>query len=291
MTFEPPHYYVPERSYWPLVGSVGLFTLVLGAVNLLHGNQLGWTIFLAGALIFAWMMYGWFGAVIFESRQGLYSKKLDYSFRWGMVWFIFSEIMFFAAFFGALFYARHLAVPWLGGIGAKASTHTLLWDQFQAMWPLLKNPDPTRFIGPIEAMGPWGLPSINTLILLTSGITITVAHLALKNNHRKALLLWLSATIFLGSVFLILQAYEYHHAYTVMGLKLDSGIYGTTFFMLTGFHGAHVTIGTVMLMVMFVRCFRGHFTPEQHFGFEATAWYWHFVDVIWLILFILVYWL
>lgn len=285
------HYYVPEKSYWPILGSCGLFTTVVGGVNIIHNNPYAWEIFFAGTLMLMLMMFGWFSAVIHESQQGLYSPQMDRSFRWGMAWFIFSEVMFFGAFFGVLFYVRELSVPWLGGIGEKLSTHTLLWDNFQATWPLLKNPNPEKFIGPNEAMGAWGIPALNTLILLSSGATITIAHHALRANHRKILNMGLLATILLGATFLGFQAYEYHHAYSTLGLKLNSGIYGTTFFMLTGFHGAHVTIGTLMLMTIFLRCLRGDFTPENHFGFEATAWYWHFVDVVWLMLFIFVYWL
>ncbi len=285
------HYYVPEQSYWPILGSIGLFTLIVGGINILHQHAYAWYIFFTGALIVAFMLFGWFSAVISESRHDLYSPQLDRSFRWGMVWFIFSEVMFFGAFFGALFYARHFSVPWMGGIGAKLATHTVLWDNFKAVWPLLQNPDPTKYIGPTEAMSAWGIPAINTLILLTSGVTVTIAHFALKNNERTKLALALFATILLGISFLCIQAYEYHHAYTEMGLTLHSGIYGTTFFMLTGFHGAHVTIGTIMLIIILLRCLKGHFTPEKHFGFEATAWYWHFVDVVWLMLFIFVYWL
>lgn len=291
MTDDYQHYYVPAQSYWPIIGSIGLFTMVIGGINVLHAHGYGWLVFLAGAFITVFMMFGWFGSVIKESRGGLYSPQLDRSFRWGMVWFIFSEVMFFAAFFGALFYARHFSVPWMGGIGAKPATHALLWDHFRALWPLLKNPDPAKFVGPFEAMGAWGIPALNTVILLSSGATVTLAHLALKNNHRKKLIIGLMATVTLGILFLSFQAYEYYHAYTELGLKLNSGIYGSTFFMLTGFHGAHVTIGTIMLTVILVRCIRGHFTPEKHFGFEATAWYWHFVDVVWLMLFIFVYWL
>lgn len=291
MTEEHQHYYVPEQSHWPITGSIGLFTMIIGGINVLHEHEYGWLIFLAGTLIVVFMMFGWFGNVIQESRAGLYSSQLDRSFRWGMAWFIVSEVMFFAAFFGALFYARHFSVPWMGGIGAKPATHALLWDNFTAIWPLLKNPDPTKFIGPHEAMGAWGIPALNTLILLSSGATITIAHLALKNNHRKKLIWGLLATITLAILFLSFQAYEYYHAYHALGIKLNSGIYGTTFFMLTGFHGAHVTVGTIMLTVILLRCMRGHFTPEKHFGFEAAAWYWHFVDVVWLILFIFVYWL
>jgi len=291
VTIDHQSYYVPAQSHWPIIGSIGLFTMVIGGVNVLHAHEYGWLFFLAGAVITVFMMFGWFGAVIHESRQGLYSAQLDRSFRWGMAWFIFSEVMFFAAFFGALFYARHLSVPWLGGLGAKVSTHTFLWDNFRSAWPLLVNPNPTEYVGPEEAMGAWGIPTLNTLILLTSGATITWAHHALKNENRFKLKIGLLATILLGVTFLGFQAYEYHHAYTEMGLKLSSGIYGTTFFMLTGFHGAHVTIGTIMLTIILIRCLKGHFTPEKHFGFEATAWYWHFVDVVWLLLFILVYWL
>jgi len=286
---KPKHYYVPAQSHWPIVGSFGLFFTVLGIVNILHSHLYGWAIFLSGSFILVFMMFGWFSSVISESEQGLYNEQLDRSFRWGMVWFIFSEVMFFGGFFGALFYTRLLAVPWLGGIGAKLETHRMLWENFQAVWPVLQNPDPNQFIGPKESMGATGIPAMNTLILLCSGATITWAHAALKNNHRRSLLIGLLATIILGSLFICLQAYEYHHAYTELGLTLDSGIYGTTLFMLTGFHGAHVSIGTIMLIVIGVRCAKGHFTPEKHFGFEATAWYWHFVDVVWLLLFLFVY--
>jgi len=291
MIKEPPAYYVPHHAYWPLLGSIGLFTLVLGGINILHAHPTGWWFFLTGALLVALMLFFWFRSVIEESAANLYSPMLDRSFRWGMVWFIFSEVMFFAAFFGALFYARHLSVPWMGGIGAKVSTHTLLWDHFQAAWPLLKNPDPTAYVGPTAVMHAFGIPALNTLILLSSGVTVTWAHLALKKNNRRHLNIGLLITILLGFTFLSFQAYEYHHAYTELGLKLNSGIYGATFFMLTGFHGAHVTIGTIMLLIIFLRCLKGHFTEEKHFGFEAAAWYWHFVDVVWLMLFIFVYWL
>src|SRR5476651_1835725 len=130
MTDDYQHYYVPEQSYWPIIGSIGLFTMVIGGINILHAHDYGWFIFLAGAFITVFMMFGWFGSVIKESRSGLYSPQLDRSFRWGMVWFIFSEVMFFGAFFGALFYARHFSVPWMGGIGAEPATHALLWDHF-----------------------------------------------------------------------------------------------------------------------------------------------------------------
>ncbi|MDB6097169.1 MAG: cytochrome c oxidase, subunit [Francisellaceae bacterium] len=290
MDEEYKQYFVPAKSYWPLTGSIALISLVTGIVGLIHERSHGPYLFIIGSLLLAYMMYGWFSNIINESQQGLYSKQMDHSFRLGMVWFIFSEIMFFAAFFGALFYARKLAVPWLGGHGAKASTH-LLWSQFTSVWPLLISPDPIHFPAIKEAMGPWGLPAINTLILLSSGLSITYAHHSLLNNKRRALNLGLAITILLGISFIGLQALEYHHAYHELNLKLSSGIYGTTFFMLTGFHGAHVTIGTIMLLVIFIRSLKGHFNPQNHFGFQATAWYWHFVDVVWLILFVFVYWL
>jgi len=291
MSHPPSHYYVPAQSHWPIIGSIGLCITAVGIINIVHEQPYGFYVFFAGALILAYMIFGWFSSIIRESQQGLYSGQLDRSFRWGMAWFIFSEIMFFAAFFGALFYARILSVPWLGGEGSKLSTHTLLWEHFQATWPLLNNPDPTKFESTRHAMPAWGIPALNTFILLLSGATVTWAHHALKNNHRKQLAFGLLATIVLAIAFLAFQAYEYIHAYQVLNLKLSTGIYGTTFFMLTGFHGAHVTIGTLMLIVILLRCLRGHFTTEKHFAFEAAAWYWHFVDVIWLILFIFVYWL
>lgn len=291
MTEKYERYYVPEQSYWPIVGSVGLFLMVIGSAGLFQGKGYAPWVFLLGSITIVTMMFGWFKDVIEESHKGLYSAQMDRTFRWGMVWFIFSEVMFFAAFFGALFYARTFSVPWLAGEGNNAETHLQLWNQFKAAWPLLNNPDPQKFMNAKEAMGAWGLPAINTLILLTSGGTITWAHHALKNESRSHLVIGLGLTVALGAIFIVLQAVEYIHAYQEMDLTLNSGIYGTTFFMLTGFHGAHVTLGTIMLFVILLRCMKGHFTPDQHFGFEAVAWYWHFVDVVWLILFVFVYWI
>ena len=228
------------------------------------------------------MMFGWFGRVIEESESHRYNKKVDLSFRWGMSWFIFSEVMFFAAFFGALFFVRNISVPDLGG-----PMQGLLWPNFSPRWPT-SGPYLREIFTPMEAIG---IPLLNTIILVSSGGTLTVAHHALKSGHRASLKLWLFLTIVLGLTFLSLQAYEYTHAYSELNLRLSTGVYGSTFFMLTGFHGFHVTIGAIMLSVMLARAFRGHFTPDHHFAFEAAAWYWHFVDVVWLLLFILVYWL
>jgi cytochrome c oxidase subunit 3 len=283
-------YFIPEPSKWPLVGTIALTTTVIGAVTSIHGGSVNWAL-IVGFLLIAYLFYGWFGAVIDESMANNYNEQVDRSFRIGMLWFIFSEVMFFAAFFGALFYARVIAVPWLGGAGNNAMTHELLWPAFEAVWPVLTNPDNEKFTAPAQAMGAWGLPAINTAILLLSSVTVTIAHHALRANHRKPLTIWLAATVVLGIIFLGLQAEEYILAYQQMGLTLNSGIYGSTFFMLTGFHGFHVTMGTIMLFIMLVRVIKGHFSADKHFAFEAVAWYWHFVDVVWLGLFIFVYWL
>jgi len=288
------NYYVPEQSKWPIVATVGLGVTLFGAASIMvDGNQGestsgAWMIFSAGILVMIYMLFGWFGSVIKESRSGLYSPQMDRSFRWGMSWFIFSEMMFFAAFFGALFYARVFAVPWLGGEGDRGSSN-MLWEGFQATWPLINNPDPEAFPAPESVIGAWGLPLVNTILLVTSSFTVTVAHHALKADNRKKTKLWLGATILLALVFLFLQAEEYMHAYQELNLTLQSGIYGSTFFMLTGFHGVHVMLGTLMLIIMLVRIQKGHFTADSHFGFEATSWYWHFVDVVWLGLFVFVY--
>jgi len=279
-------YYVPHKAKWPIVGTLGLFTMLAGAADWLNQGSAGPWLFVIGLASLIVMMFGWFGDVIRESESGLYNRTVDTSFRQGMIWFIFSEVMFFAAFFGALFYARTFAVPWLGGDGTGAMTNQLLWPSFEAAWP---THGPAELGGDFETIPGFGLPMINTLLLLSSGVTITLAHWALKRAQRMALVFWLAATIALGVVFLFIQGYEYLHAYQDLGLTLGSGIYGSTFFMLTGFHGLHVTVGAIMLTVILVRCMLGHFSKKNHFGFEAVAWYWHFVDVVWLGLFIFVY--
>jgi cytochrome c oxidase subunit 3 len=177
-------------------------------------------------------------------------------------------------------------VPWLGGEGVKIFTNYLLWNGFETAWP---TNGPGAVGGDFEVIPAFGLPAINTVLLLTSGVTITIAHHALRAGKRGSLLFWLGATIALGAAFLFFQATEYHHAYTELNLTLGSGIYGSTFFMLTGFHGMHVTLGAIMLSVIWLRCLKGHFSKDHHFAFEAVAWYWHFVDVVWLGLFLFVY--
>jgi cytochrome c oxidase subunit III len=279
------HYYVPHGTRWPIFGSIGLFTLMTGTALWLNDFKVGPWLMLVGFGFVLFMLFTWFGSVIDESERGLYNKQVDSSFRWGMSWFIFSEVMFFAVFFGTLFYARELVVPWLAGEGDNFLTNLLIWPGFENTWP---SAGP---LGPhVERMAAWGIPAVNTALLLSSGVTITIAHHMLRHGKRGALAFWLAATFVLGFVFLFLQGREYIHAYTELGLKLDTGIYGATFFMLTGFHGLHVTLGAIMLVVIWLRVLRGHFKPDHHFAFEAVAWYWHFVDVVWLGLFFFVYW-
>lgn len=278
-------YYVPHGSGWPIIGSIGLFVMLQGFANFLNGAGTGSTVMLVGFAILLFMVFGWFRTVIGESEAGTYNMQVDRSFRWGMGWFIFSEVMFFAAFFGALWYARVLSVPWLGG--GDPGTNELLWPNFEAVWP---TNGPGDVGGAFNVLDPWKIPALNTLLLLSSGVTITFAHWALKKGNRGSLVMWMIATVVLGATFLVFQAHEYGEAYSEhYNLTLHSGIYGSTFFMLTGFHGMHVTLGTIMLIVITLRCAKGHFTADRHFGFEAVAWYWHFVDVVWLGLFIFVY--
>ncbi len=283
-------YYVPAQSHWPIVGSIALFLIAFGAGTLMGDLRSGepgygkWILF-SGLAIVIYFVWGWFRDQINESMSGLFSKQLGMSYRQGMMWFIGSEVMFFAGFFGALYYARAIVMPWLGGAGNNAMTHLHLWPDFIPNWPMIMTPGG----GTTEAMSPWGLPLINTILLVTSSFTLTWAHHALKAGEQKKLIWGMILTVLLGVAFLFFQVEEYVEAYTEMGLTLDSGIYGSTFFLLTGFHGMHVTLGTIMLIVMLIRCAKSHFTNENHFAFEAAAWYWHFVDVVWLGLFIFVY--
>lgn len=277
-----PYYFVPGPSKWPVLAGMSLLVTMAGAAAWVNEIPWGQYANVAGILMFLAVLYGWFGDAIKESEGGLYSPRVDVSYRWSMSWFIFSEVMFFAAFFGALFYARNITLPWLGDID-----HKVIWPDFVAQW----GNSPAGTIDKFTKMGPFPIPTINTALLLSSGVTLTIAHHALREGHRNKTAIFLFATILLGAIFMGLQASEYMEAYTHMGLKLTSGIYGSTFFMLTGFHGFHVTLGAIMLSVVFFRVLKGHFTPEHHFAFEGAAWYWHFVDVVWLGLYVVVYWL
>ncbi len=274
-------YYLPGPSFWPLIASISLFLLAGGFTMVLNKISMGKPLMIAGGVSLAYLLFGWFKEVIGESLSKYYNKKVDLSFRWGMGFFIFSEVMFFFGFFGALFYARNVSLPWL------ADTHGLtgaqaVWQNFTATWP---SAGPSLKLE--GAMKPWGLPAINTLLLLTSGVTLTWAHWGLMKNKRIQIIIGLALTIALGAAFLFLQYEEYAEA----AFTIKSGIYGATFYMLTGFHGLHVTMGTIMLAIILFRVLKGHFDSHDHFGFEAVAWYWHFVDVVWLFLFIFVYWL
>lgn len=292
MSTKHDSYYVPAQSRWPIIGAVALFLVAVGAgLTVQHvgtggaGSVFGKAILIIGFIVLLTMLAGWFSNVIGESLAGLYSKQIARSFRQGMSWFIFSEVMFFGAFFGALFYARMVAVPWLGGASNNAMTNELLWPGFEAIWPLITTPAGET----VQAM-PWqGIPLKNTIILLMSSITLHMAHISLEKNHRMALIVWLEITIVLAGFFLYFQGVEYAHAYQEMGLTLQSGVYGNTFFMLTGFHGLHVCLGTLFLIVLLARIAKDHFTPKDHFAFQAGSWYWHFVDVVWLCLFVFVY--
>lgn len=294
------HYYVPHGSIYPAIISLGLLSLASGFIfsvatekskELAYLQAPGkWMMYIGAAIILA-MVFKWMGAIINESISGQYKKWEDKSFRIGMIVFIGSEIAFFAAFFGALFYMRVLSVPDLAAFDPLFTPY----KDFLGTWPSVGPGGTVLGVeykpSTLQPMGAWGLPAINTLLLLSSGATITWAHWAMIKNNRKQLVIGMAVTVLLAIAFLICQGIEYHEAYTEMGLTLGSGAYGATFFMLTGFHGFHVALGTIMLIVILLRCMKGHFTPEHHFGFEGVAWYWHFVDVVWLALFIFVYWL
>ena len=277
-----PHYFVPGPSKWPMFAGISLLVTMIGASGWVNGASWGPAMNIAGVLATVLVLYFWFGDAIGESESGKYGKNIDASFRWSMSWFIFSEVMFFGAFFGALFYARAISLPWLGDLD-----HKIIWPDFGAQW----GEAPAGTVDAFQKMGPFPIPTINTALLLLSGVTLTISHHALREGQRAKTAIWLGATILLGAVFMGFQVYEYMHAYQDLNLKMTSGIYGSTFFMLTGFHGFHVTLGAVMLSVVLYRLLKGHFTAENHFAFEGAAWYWHFVDVVWLGLYVVIYWL
>jgi cytochrome c oxidase subunit III len=293
-------YFVPNNGWYPVFVALGIFLSLAGVghwLNMLKaGEEPSHLMLYLGVVVMGVVLFFWFNKVIQENLAGIPNAQVKRSYVWGMSWFIFSEVMFFAAFFGALFYARNFSVPWIGGEGDKGITGELLWPNFKAEWPVMANPDPNQFPNPHESMASQGistwlsyLPFYNTVILLTSSVTVHFAHSAVKNSNRGGLVFWLGLTVLLGVLFIFVQGYEYHHAYTELGLTLGSGIYGSTFFILTGFHGFHVTLGAFILLMQFFRALRGHFKPDDQFGLEAASWYWHFVDVVWVCLFMFVY--
>jgi len=285
---QTPYYFIPAPSRFPVMAAAGLFCVIMGAGQWINGSDWAKWLLLFGFLLWALTMKQWFGQAISESEGGLYGDRVDASFRWSMSWFIFSEVMFFGAFFGALFWSRLYSVPTLGSL-----SNAVLWPDFKAVWPSVQagaTASPAGTVEPFTTMGPWPIPTINTALLLTSGVTLTIAHHALIAGERVKTVIWMWITVLLGVTFLGLQGFEYFHAYHELNLKLTSGIYGSTFFMLTGFHGFHVFVGMLMLLFITLRLMKGHFTPQRHFGFEGAAWYWHFVDVVWLGLYVIVYW-
>lgn len=286
-----PEAHITPPSPYPIFGSIALFCIVWGVIGWLHTGQTAHLSFIGLALLIL-TIFIWFRRAIRDSLGGLRENKIvAKSYRLSMIWFIFSEVMFFATFFGTLYYVRAITLPHLAGDYDTYTTHYLLWPGFENVWPLLTTPNPSVFKGPDGVMATWDIPAINTAILLLSGVTITFAHWAILKAKRLQAAYWQAATAALGILFLTLQVKEYIEAYTEKGLTLGSGIFGSTFFMLTGFHGLHVTLGTIMLICIFFRILKNEMTPTHHFAFEAVAWYWHFVDVVWLILFVFVYWL
>ncbi|WP_339863584.1 cytochrome c oxidase subunit 3 [Paremcibacter congregatus] len=263
----PKHdYHLVDPSPWPVVCSLGAFLTAVGAVLFMHEMPLISSmegsdsfLFIVGLVILLFGAYSWWGDVIKEGEhQGFHTSIVQLGLRYGVFLFIISEVMFFVAWFWAYFNASIFPTEAIG-----------------AVWPPQD----------IQTLDPWHLPLINTLILLTSGTTVTWAHHALQEGDRKTFINMLLFTILLGASFTGVQVYEYAHA----TFAFDQNIYSSTFYMATGFHGAHVLIGTIFLTVCLFRGLKGHFKPNHHFGFEAAAWYWHFVDVVWLVLFIAIY--
>ena len=251
-------YHLVDPSPWPAIGAVSAFVLAVGAVLYMH-EDIAWVMILGFVGILA-TMAGWFWDVIQEAEfKGFHNPVVQVGMRYGMALFIASEVMFFVAWFWAYFNAALFPT-----------------SQIEGVWP------PPG----VQTFDPWDLPFLNTLILLMSGVTVTWAHHALREGNRKHLIQGLGLTVFLGICFTCVQAYEYGHA--AFGFR--EGIYSSTFFMATGFHGFHVLVGTIFLIVCFFRARAGHFKQDHHFGFEAAAWYWHFVDVVWLFLFCCIYW-
>jgi cytochrome c oxidase subunit 3 len=311
-------YYVPEKSKLAVCATIGLVLSIFGAASIMNDMTFGdpsqetssWTIFLLGLFFFVATLFSWFRIAIKENIAGMNSAQLKKSYVLGMFWFIFSEVMFFFAFFGVLFYVRVLVGPWLAGEGEGGRMNGLLWEGFSFSWPLMQTPqeavggaasqlianngsftsaNTSLSFNDAHAWWAW-LPLWNTLVLLSSSFTCHLAHVGILNGNKSKFNFWLAVTVLLGIIFLCLQYMEYHEAYVEYGLTLNAGIYGSTFFMLTGFHGFHVFMGMTMLLIQLLRSVVGkQFTADDHFGFEASSWYWHFVDVVWVFLFLFVY--
>jgi cytochrome c oxidase subunit 3 len=272
---KPQHdYHLVNPSPWPIIGSISVFVLAIGMIGWMHKMYaIAPLVFGIGLIGVAYTMASWWLDVIKEAQQGDHTRVVQISHRYGMILFIASEVMFFVAWFWAYFNVALFPAD---------SIQFLRADLIGSTWPPQPSPDGVKFRGTFD---PWTLPLLNTLILLTSGTTVTWAHHALLHNDRKAVKQALWLTVGLGALFTCVQVFEYMHA----GFTFSGHVYGATFFMATGFHGAHVLIGTIFLGVCLARVYAGHFTPQQHLGFEFAAWYWHFVDVVWLFLFACIY--
>lgn len=275
-------YHLVNPSPWPLVGSISAFVMALGAIQFMReGESLFFAIGFGLVLL---TMFLWWRDVIKEAeRMGDHTPVVQFHNRYGMILFIASEVMFFVAWFWAFFdvslFPNEVMTIQSAGGAEETLGQVTRNEVTQGVWP----PEGTN------TFDPWGLPLVNTLILLLSGTTVTWAHHSLVHDNRKGLIMGLVLTILLGALFTALQAYEYMHAGFAFNKANGGNIYGSTFYMATGFHGFHVLVGTITLTVMLFRAMAGHFTPKQHFGFEAAAWYWHFVDVVWLFLFACIY--
>jgi cytochrome c oxidase subunit 3 len=253
-------FHLVDPSPWPLITSIAALGTTTGGVMYFHGYNHGQFLLFTSLFFLIFMMFIWWRDVVRESTfEGNHTKSVEYGLRMGMVLFIVSEVMFFFAFFWAFFHSSLSPAIEIGGV-----------------WPPLG----------IETFSPWEVPLLNTLILLTSGATVTVCHNTLITGERTLAINSLIATILLAALFTGFQVFEYLHA----SFTIADSVYGSTFFMATGFHGFHVFVGTCFLSVCLFRLNANHFTREHHFGFEAAAWYWHFVDVVWLFLFVVVYW-
>jgi cytochrome c oxidase subunit 3 len=303
-------YYVPESSPLAFLASISLFLTLFGAASMI--NDLSWgdpnvatnskALFTVGLISFTAVLFWWFRTTIVENMAGMNSAQLKRSYVIGMQWFIFSEVMFFFVLFGTLWYVRNLVGPWLAGEGEGGRMNGLIWPGFEYNWPMNTTPQDAvgianqplanngTFSGATGTVAWTHIPLWNTILLLSSSVTLHFAHHALKEDHRSKFNIWLGITLILGFVFVYFQGVEYQEAYNDLGLTLGAGIYGTTFFFLTGFHGFHVCMGALMLTVQWLRSMqKNHFSKDDHFGFEASAWYWHFVDVVWIFLMLFVY--
>lgn len=260
-------YHLVNPSAWPIIGAFALLLLTVGGAFAMHGKTGGIPMAVVGFALVLYVMFVWWRDVTYEGEvEKVHTKEVSHGLRVGMVLFILSEVMFFAAFFWAFFNASLYPIAPLEDV----------WAIKESVWP-------PENITPFDA---WHLPLLNTLILLLSGTTVTWAHHALLVGNRKDVIRGLTYTVILGAIFSLCQAYEYGHA----AFGFTEGVYASTFYMATGFHGLHVLIGTIFLAICLMRAKKGHFTEKQHLGFEFAAWYWHFVDVVWLFLFVFVYW-